>query len=63
MVVLALLLGVALLLFAAGTISPADVPWPRVAAGLHAHRSDVLVLAFGVAGIALVAFSLRSAGL
>ena len=53
------LIGVALFLFAAASISPAYVPWPRVAAGLHAHRSDLLVMGFGVFAIALLVFALQ----
>jgi hypothetical protein len=62
LLVLVPMLMMALLLLAAAMISPWFVPWPRVAAGLVAHRSDLLVLAFGAAGIGLLAFSLQSAG-
>jgi hypothetical protein len=61
-IVLAPLIGIALLLFAAASVSPAHVPWPRVAAGLHVHRLDLVVMAFGASGIALVVFSLQLMG-
>jgi hypothetical protein len=61
-IILAPLIGIALLLFAAASVSPAHVPWPRVAAGLHAHRSDLVVMAFGASGIAFVVFSLQLMG-
>jgi len=58
-VVLVPLIAMALLLFAAASIPPAYVPWPEVAAGLHAHRSGLLVLGFGACGIALLVFALQ----
>ena len=61
-IILAPLIGIALLLFAAASVSPAQVPWPRVAVGLHAHRSDLVLMAFGASGIALVVFSLQLMG-
>jgi hypothetical protein len=57
--VLVPLVGIALLLFAAASISPAYVPWPRVAAGLHLHRSGLLEMGFGACGIALLVFALQ----
>jgi hypothetical protein len=62
-VVLAPLILFALLLFAAAAISPAYVPWPRVAFGLHAHRADLLVGGFGIAGVAFALFFLQQIGL
>ena len=44
----------ALLFFAAAAVSPQIVPWPRVAAELDAHRSDLAAMAFGVAGLTVV---------
>jgi hypothetical protein len=61
-IILAPLIGIALLLFAAASVSPAHVPWPRVAASLHLHRLDLVVMAFGASGIALVVFSLQLMG-
>jgi hypothetical protein len=61
-IVLAPLIGIALLLFAAASVSPAHVPWPRVAASLHVHRLDLVVMAFGASGVALVVFSLQLMG-
>ena len=57
--VLGPLIGMALLIFAVASISPAYMPWPRVAAGLHAYRSGLLVLGFGACGIALLVFALQ----
>jgi hypothetical protein len=51
--VLAPLILLALLLFAAAAVSPQVVPWPRVAAELDEHRSDLAVTAFGVAGVTI----------
>jgi hypothetical protein len=62
-VVLMPLMGIALLLLGAAAISPAAVPWPRVATGLHVHRMDLAVLAFGVAGVAVVLFLVQLVGL
>jgi hypothetical protein len=53
----------ALLLFAAAAISPAYVPWPRVAFGLHAHRSDLALGGFGIAGVACALFFIQQIGL
>lgn len=61
--VLAPLTGIAVLLFAAAAISPAFVPWPRVAAGFHAHRSNLVLIAFGAFGIAFALFCVQLVGL
>jgi hypothetical protein len=61
--VFAPVLAIGVLLLAAASISPASVPWPRVAAGLHANRSDLAILGFGAAGLALVALFLQRFGL
>lgn len=61
-IILVPLIGIALVLFAAASVSPAYLPWPGVAAGLHAHRSDLFVMAFGASSIALVVFSLQLIG-
>src|SRR5215211_192015 len=60
--VLGPLLAVALLLIAAAAISPGYVPWPRVAVGLQAHRSDLIVFGVGAAGVALFVFCLQLLG-
>ena len=60
--VLGPLLAVALLLISAAAISPGYVPWPRVAIGLQAHRSDLMVFGFGAAGIAFFVFCLQLLG-
>jgi hypothetical protein len=52
-----------LLLLVAASISPAYVPWLRVAAGLHANRSNLAMLGFGAVGLALVALFLQRFGL
>ncbi|MBA2359638.1 MAG: hypothetical protein H0V79_01660 [Actinobacteria bacterium] len=62
-VVLAPLIGIALLLLAAASISPALLPWPGVAASLQAHRSDLALFAFGAAGVAFVMFCVLLIGL
>lgn len=61
-IVFATLLGFAFVLLVAAWVSPAYVPWPRVAAGLHANRSELAMLGFGAAAIALVALSLQRFG-
>jgi hypothetical protein len=63
MLFFAALLGIALLLLAAAAISPAHVPWPRVASGLYVHRDDLVLASFGAAGIAFVLFFLLLVGL
>ena len=62
MLVLGPMIAIALLLFAAAAISPTAVPWPRVGLGLHAHRSDLTLLAFGVAGIAFLLYAVTLLG-
>jgi len=44
------------LLFALAAISPASVPWPRVAVGLNAHRFDVALVAFAALGVAFAIY-------
>ncbi len=60
---LVLLTGLAVLFFAAAAISPTTVPWPRVAAGLDAHRLDFTLVAFAALGVALVMYCVLLIGL
>jgi hypothetical protein len=46
-----------LMLIGAAVLSPRVVRWPRVAAELDAHQSDLAVLAFGVAGVTFALFA------
>ena len=59
----ALLLGVAALLFASAGVSGSIVPWPRVALELDRHRIDLAVMGFVALAIAFALVFVQGGGL
>jgi hypothetical protein len=59
----ALLLGVAALLFAGAGVSGSILPWPRVAVELDRHRIDLAVIGFVALAIAFALVFVQGGGL